>query len=582
MIVVKLSFSILFAYTFARTTIIDDILSGVKNHRILKSCIEKLLLDIDRTSGCTPLTNIHVNIDIIPKIIYNRELENLTLTYIHKPVYIFDIRTSKLLSSFLWYFKNGYFEVRAFYIVILPKITKKFLNILAQQYACNLYVIQDDFRVFTYFPYRFENILEPDLAPVYVGSCLKPNQMKNTEVSRYPKLWRNSTIRTYERVVFPFITENGRGIEQRYLKDILNKFGITLKAEIANYTFQGLKRNGTYDNEGLKKLYDRRTDMVLGKYHAIVTELRIPKDFDASVVYMLDNVHFIVPVPTAKSYIAQIFSVLNLENNYTLILLIIFWCLFVSIVYKESFGGLIFLSFRIIHGIPVPSIQRYKFRFLLSIWLLCLFVCNLIFQSFLVSIFPRIQLNPDMDSEADIINSKLPIKVSSDIYEIYRNSRAKDDVKLFHMMYECIDYTHCIREICQNRSAVTIRSRVSFLFTARNVCMNTTVGNLKIHIGPQIRQSYNCVYFSKGYPAFDVINDSIKKLVMYGGILTREMRNGEKSIKKFYSSKTLTNPTLTFKKLKAIFYIHMGLLGISVCIFAVEMIIGGQKVNTLE
>ncbi|KAF7269453.1 hypothetical protein GWI33_017504 [Rhynchophorus ferrugineus] len=386
-------------------------------------------------------------------------------------------------------------------------------------------------------------------------------------------MWRNTTIRVYERVIYPFVTEEGDGLEQLYIGNVLQSLGMTKQAYIKNYTYQGLKkRNGTYENQGLRMLYLRQADLVIGKYHAVRESPHWPNEFDGSVIYMVDGVHFIVPKSLPAGYLSKMAHIINPFYNLMLFIVIGLWSGIVAFLYDQNFFHMLFITFKIIHGVSVRGLStKYNFRLLLSIWILCLFVLTTVFQTFLVSMCSDLHFKPDLNTVKDIIDSKLPIKATIDIFQVYKHTMTKDDGRLFKILEKCINYMHCLREICYNRSSVTIGSRMSFLFAAQHLCPKDDTGLLRIHVGPQVYSAYTRMYFSKGYPAFWDINRNIERLFLYGGIIRRETRRMEMIIGRIYSTKKIISRTLSINELKYFFWMFLGLLVISVLIFFGEI-----------
>lgn len=104
---------------------------------------------------------------------------------------------------------------------------------LAENYIDNVLVFTETGSIFTYFPYKFGNIKNPDLEAIQIGSCHNTNDVSITK--KETKNWKNSTLRAILRVTTPYVNGDGNGVEEKLLQLIQNQLKFKMSYEYLEF-----------------------------------------------------------------------------------------------------------------------------------------------------------------------------------------------------------------------------------------------------------------------------------------------------------------------------------------------------------
>lgn len=104
---------------------------------------------------------------------------------------------------------------------------------LAEKYIENVVVFTENGSIFTYFPYKFGNIKDPDLEAIQIGSCHNTNGVSITK--KETKNWENSTLRAILRVTTPYVNGDGNGVEEKLLQLFQNQLKFNMSYEYLEF-----------------------------------------------------------------------------------------------------------------------------------------------------------------------------------------------------------------------------------------------------------------------------------------------------------------------------------------------------------
>ncbi|XP_060524548.1 uncharacterized protein LOC132700964 [Cylas formicarius] len=508
----------------AKPTLEDDIRSRVDSSYSTQeaNCLNNLLQLLG--DNFTVVTNSAIKINHVPVVNIDQRFNHPVSLHSRKLSYVFNLKNQKVLDAFAFHLTRGNFEPRALYIILVFTISETPFTLLAKNFVYRVYVVDDNFTVFTYSPYRYENIGYPELSYLELGNCNDPFQGTNytKSVSAYPSKWRNTTLRVFYRIVKPFVFGNGNGFEELLVNEVVAHLGMKLNTRIEYHTFQGIvTANGTYQNKGLRMLSKKKCDLVIGAYHAYAQ-----RNFDASVVYVIDTYHYVFPKSQLKSNWDRIYDISSPEAKMGLAITSVVWIAFVHLAYGESVGTLFKITFLVAINVVVPTIptNKHKFKIALGFWILGNYVLSTLFTTRFQAIFCSQQFAKPMYSAEDLIESDLVILASNDTLASYVGKRATEDMMLYDRMQPCINRTECLLRVCRDRAAAFLASQVTTLFLAFENCVDFNSGELLIDLGEDLSWVFLQSFLLRGYPAYDAIDKTVKRLMLYGGVAVAEYK----------------------------------------------------------
>ncbi|XP_060524537.1 uncharacterized protein LOC132700956 [Cylas formicarius] len=531
-----------------------------------QKCFRKIISSI--TGNCLIVANRQIKTTRFSVISLNAELTKRVAAHYPCLIYVFDLRSLAALTNF--YRQLGNFEPRAWYVIQRSTVNSTLFKMLAKNFVTKVYVIDETFKVFTYFPYKYESINRPDVSPQIVGEC---ENISLAYTFPYPKKWRNTTLRVYFRKVIPFVIGYGLGLEEKLLKDCIQPLGMKLNATYHNHTFQGDKINGSYENRGLQLLYEKEYDAAIGAYHAHAGSSAF--DFDNSAVYVIDVEIFIFPTSLQRTNWERIFNLFSIEAKFAYYGMVVFWVMAVHFLYGEKIITLLKLTYIIsvqVADNKIPT-DHYKFRIPLGFWLMCLYIITTMFTSSCQGIFYSVSYSKPMYSVNDVLTSDLPLLVPPETLDRYAESSSEIDQGLYAKMQVCRNRTSCVVDMCRNRNASLTGAKFSILFLVLLHCLDAGSGKLLIDIGQDIRWAYQLTFFTKGYPAYSAMNRNLKNFVLYGGITTREYRNSKEQFFTIIgkNKKTIRSDDLGIKELTFMLVFWTAGIGFATLTFFFEL-----------
>lgn len=205
---------------------------------LVKTCIEYILNTIQPQWMSQIVTNFEIGLKY-PVVIVN----NLT-EFQNKVRFDVVIINTSLLSveEFLsWNRQKENFNPKATYIFLSENISRKPFQILAKHFLKSAYILDGNLSIYSYYPYRYENVDNPDTTPIKIGECHSP-YIKVPENCNM--LWRNTTVKVGYRVVEPYTTKNRDGLENTFLIQVQQILKTKLIGiQLYNYENESVKLN---------------------------------------------------------------------------------------------------------------------------------------------------------------------------------------------------------------------------------------------------------------------------------------------------------------------------------------------------
>lgn len=108
--------------------------------------------------------------------------------------YVIELNDNETISDSL---NINYLNTRAKFLIFLekPRLVDDTFRTLSQHFIYDVFIVNDN-KIFTYFPYKYENVNEPEIKPFLITECKRDvgmNYFHNFNWNKLPKLWRNTT-----------------------------------------------------------------------------------------------------------------------------------------------------------------------------------------------------------------------------------------------------------------------------------------------------------------------------------------------------------------------------------------------------
>ncbi|KAF7283937.1 hypothetical protein GWI33_022764 [Rhynchophorus ferrugineus] len=272
--------------------------------------------------------------------------------------------------------------------------------------------------------------------------------------------------------------------------------------------------NRTFEDHGFELLSNGSVEIILGGYNAEDhTDF-----FETSDICLISRAVLIVP-KIQLSYWERIFGMYSAHTKFAIILMNFVWTLFIHISYDRHFGEVTILSLKIFLQIPDTHINRYKFRLGLAFWIFGHFVLSLVMTSYCQGILFTAKYVPVVYDESDIVKSNLTIHVEPMILDIFKNSSGNDRLLYSKMSAGVVDLKSFITDVCIHKKAAMISGEASIFYLGKDICYDRISNKFLYHTMRYINTNFLQIYFIKGYPPLDSINNILRRLIMNGGLV---------------------------------------------------------------
>ncbi|XP_060524455.1 uncharacterized protein LOC132700895 [Cylas formicarius] len=557
-----------FGTQFCKTALNSDIIE-IRTYYEEQTCLRKI---IRNSASRTIVSNILIS-STKPSVKLDSSLSDPISIFAREISYILDLRDARVLGNFYIHLKTGYFEPRSLFIFLVSAIDESFLSQLAKYYIGKVYLINQNLEIYTYRPYKSENVHNPDLTPLYVKACQQLAENITLEPFAYPKKWRNTTLIIYLRNLTPFVILKGiYGFEVNFTSKVAECIGMKLRKIGHSHTFQGIKVNGSYENEGLQLLYQKEVDAVAGGYNGFIFGEPQSGDFDKSVVYYVDDVIVNAPKADVTPHWVRIMNIMTVDAEFASLGTLFIWVVFIRLTYGIKPVTLFKLTAMTLFQNPVHKIvtKHRNIRLALSAWLLGILLLTTVFTVAIQEMFYSTQYEKQIDNERDALNSDLPILLPTEVASLMErfNVSVPRGVR-------CPQINECILQVCRKKSAIFFVSKMITEYSSRALCTDSVTGELLLHLGRTLRKAHIRMFFAKGFPPFEVFDETLKRLVLHGGFLVR-MENVGKFLLGVVDAQNYRNSRfrpnlLNLEKLEFLFVLWAVGLGFSTAIFFAEL-----------
>lgn len=569
---------------------ISDIIQDVLHPNMkLLYCSDNNLNDIDVFSNYYKIVTVINN-----NITYDL---NLKLMFGRMDAYFFHFKQPKFSYTFDQLSKMRSWNSRAKSIIYLEQfndfIWKELITVLIKHYIYNVIIVSNN-RVYTYYPYKYENLNNPQTDYEEITNNLYFPQ-------KIPSVWRNSTICPQFIQFLPYYAvynklKDGRsGTDFTMYNEIIIKH-LKLKEKRINFlSYWGTKLpNGNY-NGGLSVVQKRQADILIGSVSNNHQDIFI--DFDATNMYYDDRVLWMVVTAREQT---DFFQLVYTFHRITWIFILITgivltaaWIFFAKCSSTElmyfkhlwnSSTTILRFFFAEVESYT-PRTTRLKFLHLLT-WVFS-FMIGSAFEGALIGKLTMKEYEHQISTVQEVIDNKLTITMPSFIRTSFDSDDPRD-----RYIYNNTVVTDDVKQVEATIVALKRYRNVTFCTTQRNynyflLRRNTTLHDFVYADGtPAVYplEDFAILYFiivvlQKGHPMFEQI-DRMMVGVLEGGIYLNFMElllHRARVHDHIVDVKRITSKAINYDQIAGLVYILMFGLGVAFVVFCFELLLNRKN-----
>lgn len=550
----------------------------------INMCVNSVISFIETRNN---IYSMDPNINIqMPTILYdvNKDLRQFLFTKMD--VVILSGGINHLENIFNKIIHKTYFNPRAYFLIIITDLYTEIFNIISKyfiQYVIFIYANNTTLNLYTYQPFKLENIHEKRHTFTYVGECLTITKETFNAIPRNsPTVWRNSTIRLVCFHMPPYTNcpklegkhsashsspaFNYPGIEVIILDIIKQKLKFDIVVTDSSLTLWGFKENGTYTLM-MGELFNRSSDMGIGAFHSRVAE---NLDFDLSVPYLEDSTTWVVPKASLLPEWKKLGLVMNADMYFSIIVIILVVALVCLLLYKENFLVTVYNLYQILFEVSLASVPSYKLILLCCI--LGFMVISTMFKSVLISVLLSVKYEHQIQNTEEMVKSGLELRFDKVIKKYYESDNPVDKY-IFKNFIFCPDPRVCINRTAFVRDTATIDFKRVYMYNLPKYYVDSE-GNPMIYIFKEsVFPVHIHIFFNKGFPMLHQVNKILMNLES-NGIIRHLYDEVEREATQALSRKTnLFTNVLNLKQMAVAFFVLILGCLISLVVFIVEFVI---------
>ncbi|KAH1017374.1 hypothetical protein HUJ05_008021 [Dendroctonus ponderosae] len=405
-------------------------------------------------------------------------------------LYILDLRHVSSEDCVNHLVANYMFNPTALFVIFINSIKEFNLYFLARRYVDKVLLLDKDGQIFSYFPYKYGNVNNPDLAPINIGLCNSTQEINLNSIGQKAKSWENTTINVLFRVTAPYVTGNNDGMEENCIK--LFKKYLKVNASIKYLQF------GTTTVPYLKQkkeLESYRADIFGGHITTISSDV---VRFDITPSYFYDSMRFVTPRPLPMSVWKRLYRVVPQRFWMLLLVATIISSTISKLFYQIGLQDKCFALLQILVGAPIRlHTSRVSEKTLFTAWLIYFTIISNLFKNAMLIITATSMDMEPLDTLEDIINSKLPIQSMFDLKPFMDPSSELGNV------HKCFNnHMTCFNKTAFQQNAITVGGHgILSFYTIPKYYMRD--GKILVHLSEAaVYYFYVQLLFTKGHPLF--------------------------------------------------------------------------------
>lgn len=411
------------------------------------------------------------------------------------------------------------FTPRSKTILIVDTIKASIFATISKFYISRVLVVEKTSKtvqnIYSYQPYKSENVNKPSLNFFKWNFCVSGilNKTK-TFVTFLPLKWRNTIVQILNNFIPPYAVcpscSTNRGIEIDTFSLISRHFQFKTNYTRTAFDYWGSKTNGSYSHI-LGSLQNREGEMALGVFHSKFDE---HYDFDISYTFMEDGIRWLVPKAKLLPYWKRLALIFTKEVYLGILGSFLGMLLLCRFLYKINFpdSGILLYQILLECSLKVPGNHRTA----ILIWICCGLIISTVFKSKLIETMSKSSYEKQINTLSDIVNSKLHILIDHDIAKFFsRSNPVENHIK---NSYEyCPNPRDCINRTAFVQNCVTVDFQRSNEFFLPNFL--NSEGDVLVYLFENVIFPVHIqMFFVKGYPVFEQIDEFLMRLRAFGFI----------------------------------------------------------------
>lgn len=633
---VKFSIIFLLLIRICCTKLLIPIVDEIKTKQSLKLCVrkafDKYFRKNDDTLFVIPIKSTNVGLfmplnkllleelftepywPLIITNFSNSEKIDRTLDIYRKLInnYIIEIRSPNDIYEIVQHLKLHLWNPDAHFIVMSAKlyenpqeVTRQIVNTLWTENVQNTLILlpakenQTIFNIYTWAPFHDGNCGLENQTELRLKDSCAFGETKKTDITWYinkmPKKFNGCIVKIGLVSRIPYSIDikngtimhfneynNGYGIEV----NILNTIGELLNLTMVYFTetqIGNVYENGSITDGLFLKLNNNEYDVVVSGLHRTVERVKL---FDSSRDYVENPIIWCVPNQPIYTGLESLILIFDLTT--WLLILFIYFLMSFLIWYACNYNHLIMILFGNFASLinSPTSVNRllklnktnHFLRYLMGCFLLFCFCIDSAYITFLTSSLSNPRFEQKYDTFDDIFKSNLRTvymenskRLFSDIFEKYPNLENKYE--------DCENPLECIKRVAFKQDTAFVSE---FLFCDKMYDRFIDKKRLyEQHLLHNIKRPYIAnlpivVYFRKGYPMYEMMDEILSRLIE-NGFIDKWRRNVFVEIDK--NSSDLNQETeifhskaiLMFSDLKPMFLLYLFGLFVGFIVFLIEI-----------
>lgn len=493
-----------------------------------------------------------------PYTLQNRRENKFNLPHFRKASeYIIFGKKTRLKNIIDFLESSKMFQSNVKFLLILDtEVDTAIMKVLIDYYIYNIVIIESlTEKLFTFFPYDFENLNKPRLDLKFLGSCANITTYE-LYANKIPRFWNNSTIYLQYIKVQPYTKSCPKcdrlgGLEIDLFNDVKEKLKFKIKFQAA--PSWGRLLNGSYTNV-LKAIKERKAHTALGSF--------LPRsgenlDFDLSVPFCTNKFVWIFPRASKLAAWKKMFKVFSSTSWIVLGLTFLILIIGHGILAKQSLS-LAFLS--TLKYFIVTSMRSYK-KFtarVLQIHLVFFFlILSSLYNAQLIKFLIKDTRDYQIHTLEEAFRNGFRLSIHPQFIQLY-SSLVNDDIENFaNRFISCsIIDLNCTVRVAYEKNIIYSQSTPSINYRIYENFIDKDGEEMIFVSNDVIMLNYLYWYFYKGFPMFQQINTILDQLRMggfparYSYLLDHQMHLKYRNIK---HQAIFENKPLTIMNLSGIF-----------------------------
>lgn len=552
--------------------------SASETEDLMVSCIESIMEKYTNPEDLVYQINLNSSLKF-PVVQYDPR-KPFHVRNVRKPdVYVIYAGTDLYMLEQI--FNMTYTNPRAKFIIVFKEISWNVLYLLSHYYIYRVVLLRtDESGVITlYSNYSHGNNL------TFVGPCSEIHKLREDDLFQYRPPTKPNNLTVLVVPYYPYAinvtSTDFVGIEISLVNLIASHLNVELTYVKSGFEFWGHIGNKNFTH-ALGELKSRRYDFAIGGFHLEYYE---SLHFDVSIAYLKDAVKLIAP----KARLRQVSSTsfFRIFQRTLWIMYIVSMLTFFVIFYalractSNTFklltileNTLFFVQLVVEAGVRFNA--RYKsMHFFLMLCIFFVFSINTTFKSQLLLLFSEKMFEHQIDVIEDIMESKIKVGYYYSFNNSFKNYGSDAEKYIYENSILCELNWSCMNRTARQRDLVTAQSDGEMRYHTPRLFVDSE-GRALLHItNIVVRPIPIHIFFIKGYPLFDKINNYLMTLRDNGFVSYHyketDFLNKIALEKATYNSRKLLEKSLNLKKLTRVFYFYYVGALLSTVTFLIEV-----------